>query len=165
MSVAACDVSDRDAVAELLAAVPAEHPLTGVVHLAGVLDDGVIGALTPERIAGGFGPKATALRHLDVLTREYAPGLKTFVVFSSAAALLGSAGQGNYAAANAFLDSVMARRRAAGRWRSVRGRDRCSSGALPFWWPRAAGRTATTAAAKASASSRREARAPVSTIA
>ncbi|MFJ4948101.1 SDR family NAD(P)-dependent oxidoreductase [Streptomyces sp. NPDC088760] len=114
VSVVACDVSDRDAVAGLLRAVPAEHPLTGLVHLAGILDDGVISALTEERIAGVFAPKATAVRHLDELTRELAPGLRSFVVFSSAAALLGSAGQGNYAAANAYLDALMAHRRAAG---------------------------------------------------
>ncbi|MEU0054706.1 SDR family NAD(P)-dependent oxidoreductase, partial [Streptomyces sp. NPDC006309] len=114
VSVVACDVSDRDAVAALLRGLPAEHPLTGLVHLAGILDDGVISALTEERIAGVFAPKATAVRHLDELTRELAPALRSFVVFSSAAALLGSAGQGNYAAANAFLDALMAHRRAAG---------------------------------------------------
>ncbi|WTL70189.1 SDR family NAD(P)-dependent oxidoreductase [Streptomyces sp. NBC_01518] len=114
VTLAACDVADRDAVAALLAAVPAEHPLTGVVHLAGVLDDGVIGALTPERIEGVFAPKVSAVRHLDELTRELAPGLASFTVFSSAAALLGSAGQGSYAAANSFLDALMAQRRAAG---------------------------------------------------
>ncbi|MFF9091336.1 SDR family NAD(P)-dependent oxidoreductase, partial [Streptomyces sp. NPDC014991] len=114
VSVVACDVSDRDAVAALLRDLPAEHPLTALVHLAGILDDGVISALTEERIAGVFAPKATAVRHLDELTRELAPALRSFVVFSSAAALLGSAGQGNYAAANAFLDALMAHRRAAG---------------------------------------------------
>ncbi|WP_341874624.1 type I polyketide synthase, partial [Salinispora arenicola] len=108
VSVAACDVSDRDAVAGLLA----EHRPTAIVHLAGVLDDGVIGALTPERLAGVFAPKVDAVRHLDELTRG--SELDAFVVFSSAAALMGSAGQGNYAAANAFLDGVMAQRRAAG---------------------------------------------------
>ncbi|WP_314225532.1 type I polyketide synthase [Streptomyces zaehneri] len=114
VTVCACDVADRDAVAALLAAVPAGHPLTGVVHLAGVLDDGVIGALTPERIEGVFAPKVTAVRHLDELTRELAPQLASFTVFSSAAALLGSAGQGSYAAANSYLDALMAHRRAAG---------------------------------------------------
>ncbi|MBK3631148.1 SDR family NAD(P)-dependent oxidoreductase, partial [Streptomyces sp. MBT49] len=114
VTVCACDVADRDAVAAVLAAVPVEHPLTGVVHLAGVLDDGVIGALTPERIEGVFAPKVTAVRHLDELTRELAPRLASFTVFSSAAALLGSAGQGSYAAANSYLDAFMAHRRAAG---------------------------------------------------
>ncbi len=108
VSVVACDVSDRDQVAALLA----EHRPTGVVHLAGVLDDGVIGALTRDRLAGVFAPKVDAVRHLDELTRE--SELDAFVVFSSAAALMGSAGQGNYAAANAYLDGLMAGRRAAG---------------------------------------------------
>ncbi|MFI9639153.1 SDR family NAD(P)-dependent oxidoreductase [Micromonospora sp. NPDC051925] len=108
VSVVACDVSDREQVAALLA----EHRPTAVVHMAGVLDDGVIGALTPERLAGVFAPKVDAVRHLDELTRD--TDLDAFVVFSSAAALMGSAGQGNYAAANAYLDGVMADRRAAG---------------------------------------------------
>ncbi|KOY59052.1 type I polyketide synthase, partial [Streptomyces sp. XY332] len=67
VSVAACDVSDRDQVQALLASVPSEHPLTGVVHTAGVLDDGVIGAQTPERLARVFAPKVDAVRHLDEL--------------------------------------------------------------------------------------------------
>ncbi|MGW4057241.1 SDR family NAD(P)-dependent oxidoreductase [Amycolatopsis sp. NPDC004747] len=106
VTVVACDVSDRDQVAALLA----EHRPTAIVHLAGLLDDGVIGALTRERLAGVFAPKVDAVQHLD----ELAGDLEAFVVFSSAAALMGSAGQGNYAAANAFLDGLMARRRAAG---------------------------------------------------
>nr|WP_206791056.1 type I polyketide synthase [Amycolatopsis sp. MtRt-6] len=108
VSVVACDVSDRDQVAALLA----EHRPTGIVHLAGLLDDGVIGALNRERLAGVFAPKVDAVQHLDALTRD--SDLDAFVVFSSAAALMGSAGQGNYAAANAFLDGLMAGRRAAG---------------------------------------------------
>ncbi|MFE6842996.1 type I polyketide synthase [Streptomyces sp. NPDC057686] len=112
VSVAACDVSDRGQVEALLASVPAEHRLTGVVHMAGVLDDGVIATLTPERLATVFAPKVDAVRHLDELTRGL--DLDAFIVFSSAASLMGSAGQGNYAAANAFLDGLMAGRRAAG---------------------------------------------------
>ncbi|MCG8915899.1 type I polyketide synthase [Actinokineospora sp. PR83] len=108
VSVVACDVSDREQVADLLA----EHRLTGVVHTAGVLDDGVIGALTEERLATVFAPKVDAVRHLDELTRGM--DLDAFVVFSSASGVFGSAGQGNYAAANAFLDGLMANRRAAG---------------------------------------------------
>ncbi len=112
VTAVACDVTDRGAVAALLAAVPAEHPLTGVVHTAGVLDDGVIATLTPERVESVFAPKVTAVRHLDVLTRGM--DLSMFAVFSSAAGVFGSAGQGNYGAANAFLDGWMAKRRAEG---------------------------------------------------
>ncbi|MGW7793964.1 SDR family NAD(P)-dependent oxidoreductase, partial [Streptomyces tricolor] len=114
VSVVACDVSDRASVAGLLASVSAERVLSGVVHTAGVLDDGVIGALTSERLAGVFAPKVSAVTHLDELTRELVPGLGAFVVFSSAAGVFGSAGQGNYAAANAYVDAVVQRRRAAG---------------------------------------------------
>ncbi|MET9498956.1 type I polyketide synthase [Streptomyces sp. NPDC006552] len=112
VSVVAADVSRRPDVEALLAAVPDDHPLTGVVHLAGVLDDGVLATLTPERLAGVFAPKVDAVGHLGELTRGL--DLDAFVVFSSAAALMGSAGQGNYAAANAYLDGLMAQRRAAG---------------------------------------------------
>ncbi|MGW7793871.1 type I polyketide synthase, partial [Streptomyces tricolor] len=112
VSLVAADVSDRTAVARLLDTIPAEHPLTGVIHTAGVLDDGVISALTPERLAGVFAPKVSAVRHLDELTRTL--DLTAFAVFSSASGLFGSAGQGNYAAANAYLDAVAHQRRAAG---------------------------------------------------
>jgi rifamycin polyketide synthase module 7/8 len=108
VTVLACDLADRDQVAALLD----EHPVSGIVHTAGVLDDGVLGALTPERLATVFAPKVDAVRHLDELTRDR--DLAAFVVFSSASGVLGSAGQGNYAAANAFLDASMANRRAAG---------------------------------------------------
>ncbi len=110
--VAACDIADRDEVSALLDSVPAEHPLTAVLHTAGVLDDGVIGTLDRERLAHVFAPKVRAVAHLDELTR--AMNLTTFAVFSSGAGLFGSAGQGNYAAANAWLDAAMTRRRAAG---------------------------------------------------
>ncbi|MEV5955790.1 type I polyketide synthase [Streptomyces sp. NPDC051987] len=112
--VTACDVADREAVAALLDSVPGKHPLTAVLHTAGVLDDGVIGALDRDRLARVFAPKVMAVGHLDELSRERAPQLAEFAVFSSAAGVFGSAGQGNYAAANAWLDAAMIRRRAAG---------------------------------------------------
>ncbi|MEU9609884.1 beta-ketoacyl reductase, partial [Streptomyces sp. NPDC048057] len=112
VSVVACDVSDRDQVKALLAGVPDEHRLTGVVHTAGAFDAGVIGALTPERLAGVFAPKVDAVRHLDELTRDL--DLAAFVVYSSASSVFMGAGSAGYAAANAFLDGLMAHRRAAG---------------------------------------------------
>ncbi|MFE0592213.1 SDR family NAD(P)-dependent oxidoreductase [Micromonospora echinospora] len=108
----AADVADRDAVAALLASVPAEHPLTGVVHAAGTLDDAVVTALTPERTAAVLGPKADAAWHLHDLTRHL--DLPMFVLFSSIAGPLGGPGQGNYAAANAFLDGLAHHRHADG---------------------------------------------------
>ncbi|QKG19188.1 type I modular polyketide synthase, MlsA1 [Actinomadura verrucosospora] len=110
--VAACDAADPHALAALLDGATADVPLTGVVHAAGVLDDGVIGSLTPARVATVMRPKADAAWNLHRLTRN--ADLDLFVLFSSASATFGSTGQGNYAAANAFLDALAARRRAEG---------------------------------------------------
>jgi acyl transferase domain-containing protein/acyl-CoA synthetase (AMP-forming)/AMP-acid ligase II/NADPH:quinone reductase-like Zn-dependent oxidoreductase/acyl carrier protein len=110
--IVAADVGDRAALAELLAGIPAGHPLTGVVHLAGVLDDGMVPSLSARRLDVVFRPKADGALHLHELTRGL--NLTMFVLFSSSAGLLGSAGQGNYAAANGFLDGLAQQRRAQG---------------------------------------------------
>jgi acyl transferase domain-containing protein len=112
VTLAACDAADRDALSKLLSQIPAERPLVAVVHAAGVLDDGVIPALDPRRMDTVLRPKVDAAWHLHELTREL--DLSAFVLFSSASGIFGAAGQGNYAAANAFLDALAAFRHAHG---------------------------------------------------
>ena len=112
VTIAACDVSKKAQLKKLLASIAPEHPLGGVFHAAAVLQDAVIGSLEPESLDPVFGPKANAAWYLHELTREI--GLGAFVMFSSAAAVLGSPGQGNYAAANSFLDALAQQRQSQG---------------------------------------------------
>ena len=112
VTVAAVDVADRDALARLLADLPAELPLRGVVHAAGVLSDGLLRQETAQRLASVLSPKVLGAWNLHALTE--AQNLDFFVLFSSLSGTLGAAGQGGYAAANAFLDALAAHRRARG---------------------------------------------------
>ena len=112
VSVAACDVADRGQVEALLEGIEPEHQLVGVVHAAGVLDDGLIGSLTPERVRGVMAPKVGGAWHLHELTQGM--DLRAFVLFSSLAGTVGNAGQAAYAAGNAFLDGLASYRRSRG---------------------------------------------------
>ncbi len=113
VTIAACDVAERDQLEELFASIPDKHPLGAIVHSAGVLDDGVLDSLDPERLDRVMRPKVDAAWHLHELSE--AMELSAFVLFSSAAGILGAPGQANYAAANSFLDALAAHRRAQGR--------------------------------------------------
>uniref|UniRef100_UPI00057871B7 SDR family NAD(P)-dependent oxidoreductase n=1 Tax=Mycobacterium avium TaxID=1764 RepID=UPI00057871B7 len=110
--VVACDAADREALAKVIADIPMQHPLTGVIHAAGVLEDAVVTSLTPQRIDTVLRAKVDAAWNLHELTRDLDVG--AFVMFSSIAGLAGASGQGNYAAGNSFLDGLAAHRRAHG---------------------------------------------------
>ncbi len=110
--VIACDAADRAALATAIADISAQQPLSGVIHAAGVLDDAMVTSLTPERVDAVLRAKVDAAWNLHELTRDL--DLSAFVMFSSMAGLVGSSGQGNYGAANSFLDALAAHRRAHG---------------------------------------------------
>jgi acyl transferase domain-containing protein/NADPH:quinone reductase-like Zn-dependent oxidoreductase/acyl carrier protein len=110
--IAAADASDADAIAGLVDGIDPAHPLTGVVHAAGALDNAMIGSQTPDRLARAWRAKAAAAHVLHSVTEGRRLGL--FVLFSSFASVLGTPGQANYAAANAYCDALAANRRSAG---------------------------------------------------
>ncbi|MEU7230239.1 SDR family NAD(P)-dependent oxidoreductase, partial [Streptomyces chrestomyceticus] len=112
VQVTACDAADRQKLTAVMATIPAQAPLRTVVHTAGVLDDGTVGSLTAQRVAEVLRPKADGAWNLHELTQGL--DLDHFVLFSSSAATFGVPGQGNYVAANAFLDALAAQRQASG---------------------------------------------------
>jgi mycoketide-CoA synthase len=112
VSLVACDAADREALAKVIADISVQHPLSAVIHAAGVLEDAVVTSLTPERVDLVLRAKVDAAWNLHELTREMP--ISAFVMFSSMAGLVGSSGQANYAAANSFLDGLAVHRRAQG---------------------------------------------------
>ncbi|HEY0229258.1 MAG TPA: type I polyketide synthase, partial [Mycobacterium sp.] len=112
VQVVACDAADREALAKVLADIPVQRPLSGVMHAAGVLDDAVISSLTPERVDVVLRAKVDAAWNLHELTRDL--DVSAFVMFSSMAGLAGASGQANYSAANSFLDGLAVHRRTQG---------------------------------------------------
>ncbi|MEC9465245.1 MAG: SDR family NAD(P)-dependent oxidoreductase, partial [Myxococcota bacterium] len=112
VDIVSCDVTDRASLGAVLESIPPAYPLAGVYHLAGVLDDGVLTALTDEQLTKVFAPKVDGAWNLHELTQAY--DLDAFVLFSSVAGAMGGPGQGNYAAANTFVDALAAARRKAG---------------------------------------------------
>ncbi|MCQ4118881.1 type I polyketide synthase [Rhodococcus tibetensis] len=113
VSIVACDTADESAVARVLSRIQAEHPLTAVIHAAGVIDDATLASLTPERLDAVLRPKVDAAWNLHRLTAIC--DVRAFIMFSSLAGVLGAPGQANYAAANMFLDALAHHRHALGR--------------------------------------------------
>ncbi|MFF7904107.1 SDR family NAD(P)-dependent oxidoreductase, partial [Streptomyces sp. NPDC088817] len=113
VTVAACDVADRDALASVVASVPDDRPLTAVVHAAGLGQQSAIAETSPEEFARIVAGKVVGARNLDEVLGDFP--LDAFVLISSNAGVWGGGGQGAYAAANAYLDALAVRRRGSGR--------------------------------------------------
>jgi acyl transferase domain-containing protein/acyl carrier protein len=112
VSIAACDVADREDLRKLLASIPEEHPLDAVMHAAGIAQSIGLDALTAAQMQLTLEPKVAGTWNLHELTADME--LSAFVLFSSLASITGSANQGEYSAANAFLDALAEHRRANG---------------------------------------------------
>ncbi|MFJ5264999.1 type I polyketide synthase [Streptomyces sp. NPDC088387] len=112
VTVAACDIADREALAAELSRIPDDQPLTAVFHTAAVLDDGVVGALDADRVERVLRVKAQGALNLHELTKDH--DLSAFVLFSSFAATFGTPGLGNYAPGNVHLEALAEQRRAQG---------------------------------------------------
>ncbi|WP_425325870.1 SDR family NAD(P)-dependent oxidoreductase [Micromonospora endolithica] len=112
VTISACDVTNRNAVAAMLAEIPGDHPLTAVFHAAATTDGGLITSLDPQRLDTVLRTKVDAAWHLHELTAPLE--LRSFVLFSSLSGVLGNPGQANYAAGNAFLDAVALHRHTTG---------------------------------------------------
>lgn len=112
VTIAACDIADMSAVASLLDAIPAEHPLTAVIHSAGILDTATLKTMNAGQIDSVLQSKAVSAWCLHLLTRHHE--LAAFVLYSSAVGILAQKGQANYGAANTFLDALAHHRRHLG---------------------------------------------------
>ncbi|MDJ1138602.1 beta-ketoacyl reductase, partial [Streptomyces iconiensis] len=107
-----CDTANRQELTNLLTHIPTQHPLTAVIHTAGVLDDALLTDLTPDRIDTTLRPKTDAAHHLHELTTHHP--LDAFILFSSITGITGTPGQANYAAANTYLDALAQHRHTLG---------------------------------------------------
>ncbi|MEV2250865.1 type I polyketide synthase [Streptomyces sp. NPDC050147] len=130
-TITACDVSERAALAAAIDGIPAAHPLTAVVHAAGIVRDATLAAQTSEDLHPVLATKIDAALHLQDLTAGHQLG--AFVLFSAGSGLFGGPGQANYAAANSFLDALAAHRS---------GRHLPSTGIAWGMWAEASGMTA-----------------------
>lgn len=112
VTIAACDVTNKTSIARALSLIPSDYPLTSVIHLAGVIKDGLVDFMSDQDLTTVLSSKLDAAVYLDELTKN--TPLSSFILFSSLSGLLGTQGQANYAAANTFLDALAQHRRVNG---------------------------------------------------